>query len=359
MDASTSTRPAPSTADPFLTSSTLAVSNPHSPSSFAQSRQNKGRPVSMFLASPFNPLPSVPPKRSSVNYTTTPAPSGSNASHRIAGAAPPTPATTPLAHSGPTNDSHYMASTSPTVLISSNPSIDVEMMDAYATPPMSRILPAVNSLHLTQSSLLKVAGSDSVDTSELQQKLAVISSSKNGSSLSPIQTSHLQCPPAPLTPPLTPPYSSLSLPPTLEIIPPAPSVVTEFPTRSARLLHNYALHPLFASSYRIREELGSGGFGFVVRADRISDNLSVAVKFIERSKIPTHGWVHSRSWGEAPGLADRVEGLRVVPMEAYVLRSVRHEGVVAYVDLFEDAKYFYLVSTCPVPSIDVADSHSR
>ena len=54
-----------------------------------------------------------------------------------------------------------------------------------------------------------------------------------------------------------------------------------------------------------------------------------------------------------------MEGLRVVPMEAYVLRSVRHEGVVAYVDLFEDAKYFYLVSTCPVPSIDVADSHSR
>jgi serine/threonine protein kinase len=30
-------------------------------------------------------------------------------------------------------------------------------------------------------------------------------------------------------------------------------------------------------------------------------------------------------------------------MEAFVLRSIRHEGVVGYIDLFEDERYFYLV----------------
>ena len=45
-----------------------------------------------------------------------------------------------------------------------------------------------------------------------------------------------------------------------------------------------------------------------------------------------------------------VEGYRIVPLEAFVLRSVRHEGVVAYIDLFEDEKYFYLVSFASVIS---------
>ncbi|GAA5838074.1 hypothetical protein JCM5353_004488, partial [Sporobolomyces roseus] len=41
-----------------------------------------------------------------------------------------------------------------------------------------------------------------------------------------------------------------------------------------------------------------------------------------------HGWVKSRSWGETPGLTQAV-GPKLVPMEAFVLRSIRHEGVVA------------------------------
>lgn len=77
---------------------------------------------------------------------------------------------------------------------------------------------------------------------------------------------------------------------------------------------------------------------------RNSDGLSVAVKFIERSKIPAHGWAKSKSWGPAPGLSPMTESHRMVPMEAFVLRNVRHDGVVAFIDLFEDDKYFYLVS---------------
>jgi serine/threonine protein kinase len=33
-----------------------------------------------------------------------------------------------------------------------------------------------------------------------------------------------------------------------------------------------------------------------------------------------------------------------VPMEAYVLRNVKHSGVVSFIDLFEDSTYFYLVT---------------
>ncbi|KAK4055045.1 hypothetical protein OIO90_003386 [Microbotryomycetes sp. JL221] len=151
----------------------------------------------------------------------------------------------------------------------------------------------------------------------------------------------------PPTPPLTPLSPSIGLSPLTEVVPscslpPTPPAVAPS-TVSGRALYNYHLHPLFQSQYIIQEELGSGGFGFVVRADRAFDGLSVAVKFIERAKIPSHGWVKSRHWGEAPGLSPLSEGYRVVPLEAFVLRSIKHKGVVGFIDLFEDAQYFYLV----------------
>ncbi|KWU43935.1 Pkinase-domain-containing protein [Rhodotorula sp. JG-1b] len=153
-----------------------------------------------------------------------------------------------------------------------------------------------------------------------------------------------------MTPPLTPPYPNHAalLPALGDLNPsspcPAPVLAPKAApaTVSGRALANHTLHPLFASTYTLCEELGSGGFGFVVRAERNHDGLGVAVKFIERAKIPSHGWVKSRSWGETPGLT-QAPGPKLVPMEAFVLRSVRHEGVVAFIDLFEDEKYFYLV----------------
>lgn len=124
----------------------------------------------------------------------------------------------------------------------------------------------------------------------------------------------------------------------------------EFPTVSAKLLHDYSLHPAFASDYTLLYELGSGGFGFVVRAVRLHDQLDVAVKFIFKDKVPAHGWVTTRQWGDdshlsTKGIVKRQDGqlTRILPMEAYVLRNVRHPGVVSFVDLFEDDTYFYLV----------------
>ena len=216
------------------------------------------------------------------------------------------------------------------------PSLDVEMLDAYTTPPSTRILPATSTLRFSVDPPPKPV----LTPYRIPVHPNAPKQFGPRGTLSPIKISLLATTEAPLTPPLTPPCPPfLSLPP-IEIQAVSPP---SFPTLASRLLSNYPLHPLFDAQYTICDELGSGGFGFVVRAIRNGDGKGVAVKFIERAKIPSHGWVNSRSWGEAPGLWDAVKGVRTLPMEAYVLRSVRHEGVVAYVDLFEDAKYFYLV----------------
>ncbi len=101
-------------------------------------------------------------------------------------------------------------------------------------------------------------------------------------------------------------------------------------TVSARHLADYELHPRFAASYTLGDELGSGGFGFVVAAKRNSDGFNVAVKFIFKDKVPAHGWVRDPKLG-------------VIPMEAFVLKVVDHPGVVKFIDLFDDRNFFYLV----------------
>ncbi|KAI5477243.1 serine/threonine protein kinase [Pseudohyphozyma bogoriensis] len=223
--------------------------------------------------------------------------------------APPSPATSPLlapVSSDSTKSSSSLGLGLPFRPVPPPPTLDVEMVDAFSTPPSSRTLPTVS-------------------------RIAPVPA--------PIKTTHLLTVDAPLTPPLTPPYTNGGQP--------LPSPVEPyFPTQSARLLYNYPLHPAFDASYTLAEELGCGGFGFVVRANRNVDGLSVAVKFIERAKIPAHGWAVARDWrGSTRGLRAPTEprGGRRIPMEAYVLAGLRLEGVVAFIELFEDDRYFYLV----------------
>ncbi|GAA5829214.1 hypothetical protein JCM3766R1_001020 [Sporobolomyces carnicolor] len=279
--------------------------------SFSQSRLDKGRPVSMALASGSTvPLPTPPFFAVTSNGV-------AKDSAVPRSAYPFTSPATPLTPNTPST------SGLPTGL--PTPGADADMVDAFATPPMSRTIPPQAGS--------RALGLLNIETPTSTGKLP----SKMGKAAS------LRSPVMPLTPPLTPPYSDHSeLHSVASSLPLPPSPSPQPTTVSGRALLHHRLHPLFDSSYRLREELGSGGFGFVVRANRVSDNLSVAVKFIERAKIPAHGWVKSRSWGETPGLT-QVPGPKLVPMEAFVLRSIRHEGVVAFIDLFEDEKYFYLV----------------
>ncbi|KAG2178978.1 hypothetical protein INT43_001827 [Umbelopsis isabellina] len=101
-------------------------------------------------------------------------------------------------------------------------------------------------------------------------------------------------------------------------------------TVSARHLENYNLHSTFASKYCIGEELGSGGFGFVISAIQKSTRREVAVKFIFREKVPAHAWANDTDLG-------------MIPMEIYVLKNVKHPSIIAFLDAYQDARFFYLV----------------
>lgn len=101
-------------------------------------------------------------------------------------------------------------------------------------------------------------------------------------------------------------------------------------TVSAQHLSRHSMVPEFVSAYTLGDELGSGGFGFVVSATRNSDQKEVAVKFIFRDKVPLHGWAKDPELG-------------VIPMEIYVLRNVAHANIIGFMNVYQDYKYFYLV----------------
>lgn len=101
-------------------------------------------------------------------------------------------------------------------------------------------------------------------------------------------------------------------------------------TVAARSLMHHPLHPGFVGKYSLGEELGSGGFGFVVSATERHTGIERAVKFIFRHKVPAHSWVRDPEIGP-------------VPMEVYVLKHVRHENVVNFVDFYQDDAFIYLV----------------
>lgn len=356
--------------DPFVAKSSEVIARKplvfHTPTFGYASHHDKARAATIFsssLPTPLiapNPVPSVTSSYNSVgtkarfatDYSqaapvpTTPfSPTHPATMYRDQTRIPSTPNTPALSRSGDSSDVEMCSVATPPLMSRGlNPSSSGQSIMMMSSPssrhsPGNRDELKASSSHLARSSI----------TRPLPYKKPV-----NSARLpTAIQTDRLQFPTAPLTPPLTPPSQASihELLPCPDLASPillpaqTPAQLKSIPTTvSARKLAQHALHPLFASQYSIQEELGSGGFGFVVRAERNEDGLSVAVKFIERNKIPSHGWVTSRYWGEAPGLSPPTEGYRNVPLEAFVLRSVRHDGVVAFIDLFEDETYFYLVS---------------
>ncbi|THH06510.1 hypothetical protein EW145_g4033 [Phellinidium pouzarii] len=93
---------------------------------------------------------------------------------------------------------------------------------------------------------------------------------------------------------------------------------------------NHRLRRDFVHAYSLEEELGSGGYGFVMTARHRYNGHEVAVKFIAKHKIPRHGWSVD-------------EDGKDVPKEAVFLAVLDHPGIVEFYDLFEDEVYFYLV----------------
>ena len=120
-----------------------------------------------------------------------------------------------------------------------------------------------------------------------------------------------------------------------------------------KMLETHPLDTKFLEMYEIRDELGSGGFGFVCSAWSKVENTEVAVKFIFKARLHSQAVVRdwhrrgsdpgvppSASNGSAPGQEDH----RYIPMEVAILQYVHHPGIVAFKGLFEDDTFFYLVS---------------
>ncbi|KAF1752996.1 hypothetical protein GCK72_019551 [Caenorhabditis remanei] len=96
----------------------------------------------------------------------------------------------------------------------------------------------------------------------------------------------------------------------------------------------------FEESYKMKAELGRGGFGVVYRAVRICDNKMVAVKFIEKKNI--------KEWGKING--------KKVPMEICMLTKCSEtEGVIRILDWYSIPEGFLIVMERPYPSIDMFD----
>ena len=99
---------------------------------------------------------------------------------------------------------------------------------------------------------------------------------------------------------------------------------------SHRFSSGHRLNQRFARSYVLREEIGSGGYGFVMVASRRGSPGDVAVKFIIRRKVPAHAWVQDSKLGR-------------LPTEIWLLSRIRHPNIADFLEYFEDNVYYYLV----------------
>lgn len=100
---------------------------------------------------------------------------------------------------------------------------------------------------------------------------------------------------------------------------------------SPRFPPGHYLDPTFARTYLLEDELGSGGYGFVMTALHRHLKSEVAIKFVIKEKVPEQAWINHDTLGR-------------IPMEIMLLRMMNHENIVKCLDVFEDELFFYVVS---------------
>ncbi|KAJ3274418.1 hypothetical protein HDV01_003022 [Terramyces sp. JEL0728] len=113
--------------------------------------------------------------------------------------------------------------------------------------------------------------------------------------------------------------------------PVSPTNTTGLVFNPTRYLSQYILPAKFADNYVLGEELGYGGFGFVFSAMRLADGLQVACKFIFKSKVPATSWINDRDLGRCP-------------IEVAVIKNIKHENIIEFVDYFEDTLLCYCIT---------------
>ena len=175
------------------------------------------------------------------------------------------------------------------------------------------------------SSLLFSTASQVFDLKEMQQPPA-------GSATSPLSHDYHN--------PSTSTSELFSQSPPKHRPPPILQFTTDASTYSTQFPRGHQLNSQFAQTYQLEDELGCGGYGFVMTAYNRVKGHEVAVKFIIKDKVPDHAWMDDERLGR-------------MPTEVVLLSVVNHESIVKCLDLFEDDLYFYMVCFLPAVLHDV------
>ncbi|KAJ3406104.1 hypothetical protein HDV05_006176 [Chytridiales sp. JEL 0842] len=95
-----------------------------------------------------------------------------------------------------------------------------------------------------------------------------------------------------------------------------------------------AITKRFLERFELGDVLGSGAFGVIMMAIQRSNGQEVAVKFIEKDKMPEDFWVPDVANPDGPK----------VPKEVAILRELRHPGIIGYICHFDEEHHIVLVT---------------
>jgi hypothetical protein len=235
-------------------------------------------------------------------------------------------------HPFPSNDStDFFDFSQPKYLHSSHVSRSISPF--FASEQHSPFEFSTSSHHISHNALQLDPLTTDISPQSSHLSLASSSSSSSSQSSSPLAyESHDELPSVPFpTETRTPSPSQIaSYPPISHSSRPAYRVTTKASAYSRRFPRGHHLNSEFVQWYQLGDELGAGGYGFVLTAVHRLELREVAVKFIIKAKVPSHAWMEDKSG-------------RRVPTEALLLGLLTHPNIVKCMDLFEDDLYFYLV----------------
>lgn len=86
----------------------------------------------------------------------------------------------------------------------------------------------------------------------------------------------------------------------------------------------------YSKHYTTLQSIGKGAFGFVKMGRKITDDTSVVVKFIRKSKIFSSNWWMDQDHGR-------------LPLEIALLISLDHRNIVKVLDFYQNEEFFQMV----------------
>ncbi|OAD06840.1 hypothetical protein MUCCIDRAFT_34313 [Mucor lusitanicus CBS 277.49] len=112
-------------------------------------------------------------------------------------------------------------------------------------------------------------------------------------------------------------------------------------------MSGYQLNQQFTRLYQLEDQIGSGGYGFVMSAIHRETKKSVAVKFIYKYKLPA-----------------QFNGPENTPNEVSILKQINHPTVIEYIDSYQDDVYHYLIMElygceCSSDLFECIESHTK